>query len=163
MFGKLPTTVGKSRKMFWKLLTTIGKLPTAIATVRKNFCSNSIFPIPKSNCCTFCAVPELEPVYNPYIPLKERIELVKETYGDQKDLLLMDNNILASKRLSNIIQDIINSGFGKKDKFIQPDLLELSIEKLQNGINENAYKRKAQGLIMSFYEKLKGEESYQVY
>ena len=47
--------------------------------------------------CTFCAVPILEPQYNAYIPLKERIELVRQTYGDQKDLLLMDNNILASK------------------------------------------------------------------
>jgi hypothetical protein len=113
--------------------------------------------------CPFCAVPILEPEYNAYIPLKERVDLVKEQYGDQKDLLLMDNNILASKRLTNIIQDIVNSGFGKKDKFIQPNLLEISIISLQSGINDRAYIRKAQALIMEFYEKLKGEESYQVY
>jgi hypothetical protein len=128
--------------------------------------NNAFFGYTTRGCvrrCAFCAVPKLEPVYNPYIPLKERIELIKETYGDQKDLLLMDNNILASKRLANIIQDIIDSGFGKKDKFIQPDLLEISINNLTNSINDRAYIRKAQSLIMEFYEKLKGEESYQVY
>jgi len=113
--------------------------------------------------CEFCAVPILEPKYNPYIPLKERVELVKETYGNQKDLLLMDNNILASKKLPVIIQDIIDCGFGKNDKFIQPNLLEISITNLKNSCNDRAYIRKAQGLIMDFYEKLKGEESYQVY
>ncbi|MDR1729102.1 MAG: hypothetical protein LBR52_00350 [Prevotellaceae bacterium] len=113
--------------------------------------------------CKFCAVPILEPEYNAYIPLKERIDLVKETYGEQKDLLLMDNNILASPKLPLIIKDIIDSGFGKNDKFTQPDLLEISINNLENKINDRAYIRKAQGLIMEFYEKLKGEESYQVY
>ena len=113
--------------------------------------------------CAFCAVPVLEPKYDAYIPLKERIELVKKTYGDQKDLLLMDNNILASPKLPIIIQDIIDSGFSKNDKFIQPDLLEISINNLKNNINDRAYIRKAQGLIMDFYEKLKGEESYKVY
>ncbi len=113
--------------------------------------------------CAFCAVPILEPKYNGYIPLKERIELVRATYGDQKDLLLMDNNILASPKFPTIIQDIIDSGFGKNDKFIQPDLLEVSINNLNSNINDRAYIRKAQGLIMDFYEKLSGEESYQVY
>ncbi|GAB6012451.1 radical SAM protein [Viscerimonas tarda] len=113
--------------------------------------------------CAFCAVPKLEPIYNPYIPLQERVSLVRETYGDQKDLLLMDNNILASDDLEKIINEIVGCGFGKNDKFTQPDLLELSIDNLQKGINDRAYIRKAQSLIMEFYEKLKGDESYQVY
>jgi hypothetical protein len=113
--------------------------------------------------CDFCAVPKLEPIYNSYIPLQERVSLVKETYGEQKDLLLMDNNILASKELKTIINEIVACGFTKKDKFLQPDLLEISINNLKNSINDRAYIRKAQSLIMDFYEKLKGEESYQVY
>jgi hypothetical protein len=128
--------------------------------------SNAFYGYTTRGCirkCDFCAVPILEPVYNPYIPLKERIELVRVTCGDQKDLLLMDNNILASGDLEKIINEIVDCGFGKKDKFTQPDLLELSINNLQNSINDRAYIRKAQSLIMEFYEKLKGEESYQVY
>jgi radical SAM superfamily enzyme YgiQ (UPF0313 family) len=115
--------------------------------------------------CAFCAVPKLEPIYNPYIPLQERISLIKDTYGDQKDLLLMDNNILASKYLKKIINEILACGFGKKDKFLQPDLLEISINNLINNYNDRAYIRKAQGLIMDFYSKLKQgtDDSYFVY
>ena len=115
--------------------------------------------------CPFCAVPKLEPIYKPYIPLKERIIYTREHFGDQKDLLLMDNNILASEYFEQIIDEIVECGFGKGGKFIQPDLLKLAIANLQADpiINERANIRKAQELIMSFYNKLTGEESYNVY
>ena len=116
--------------------------------------------------CAFCAVPTLENKYIPYIPMRERVEKVREVYGDQKDLLLMDNNVLASENLSEIIDDIVASGFGKGAKFVQPNLLDISIRNLKNGINDRAYIRKSQGLIQDFYQKLKpmkGDESYEVY
>lgn len=113
--------------------------------------------------CPFCAVPTLEPTFCEYIPLKERIDLVRKQYGDQKDLLLMDNNVLASKEFDKIIQDIIDSGFGKDGKYVQPNLLDLSIRNLKAGYNDRAYIRKTQSVIMDFYQKLKGEESYEVY
>jgi len=113
--------------------------------------------------CPFCAVPTLEPIYNSYIPLKERIDLVRETYGEQKDLLLMDNNVLASKNLESIIQDIVDSGFGRGAKYVQPNLLEIAVRNLKNGVNERAYVRKCYELISEFYDKLQGEESFNVY
>ena len=116
--------------------------------------------------CPFCAVPKLEPVYKSYIPLKERIKYTRENFGEQKDLLLMDNNILASENFQQIIDEIVECGFGKGDKFVQPDLLKLAIEHLKAvpSINERANIRKAQSLILEFYNKLpKGEESYLLY
>ena len=116
--------------------------------------------------CAFCAVPTLEDKYIPYIPLKDRLDAVREVYGDQKDLLLMDNNVLASENLKDIIDDIGASGFGKGAKFVQPDMLEISIRNLQNGVNDRAYIRKSQALTAEFYQKLKpmkGDESYEVY
>ena len=113
--------------------------------------------------CPFCAGPILEPIYNPYIPLKDRIEQVREIYGDQKDLLLMDNNVLASKHFSKIIDDIVCSGFGKGSTYTQPNMLDVSIRNLREGRNDRAYIRKSQELIMAFYSKLKGEVSFQVY
>lgn len=116
--------------------------------------------------CAFCAVPTLEDKYIPYIPLKDRLDAVREVYGDQKDLLLMDNNVLASENLKDIIDDIVASGFGKGAKFVQPDMLEIAIRNLQNGVNDRAYIRKSQALIAEFYQKLKpmkGDESYEVY
>ena len=113
--------------------------------------------------CAFCAVPILEPIYNSYIPLKERIEQIRGLYGEQQNMLLMDNNVLASEELPHIIQDIIDCGFERGAKFIQPDLLAIAIRNLRDNVNDRAYIRKAHSLIMAFYDRLKGEESYQVY
>lgn len=116
--------------------------------------------------CPFCAVPILENQYIPYIPLRERIEAVRETFGDQKDLLLMDNNVLASKNLKDIIDDIVASGFGKGATYLPPDMLSIAIRNLKKGINDRAYIRKTQELISEFYQRLKtlkGDESYEVY
>lgn len=116
--------------------------------------------------CPFCAVPTLEPHYTPYIPLRERVEQVDNLYGAQKDLLLMDNNVLASERLADIIDDIVASGFGKGAKYCPPDMLAIAIRNLREGLNDRAYIRKSQALLMEFYEKIKRakpEEAFEVY
>lgn len=128
--------------------------------------SNAFYGYTTRGCirhCPFCAVPILEPKYNPYIPLKERIDQVREIFGDQKDLLLMDNNVLASENFDDIIDDIISSGFARNAKFIQPNMLEIAIRNLKKGINDRAYIRKSQSIIAEFCKGLKGEESYMVY
>lgn len=61
--------------------------------------------------CPFCAVPELEPDFVPYIPLEQQIDPTK------KDLLLLDNNVLASPELSEIVADIKRLGFQRGAKF----------------------------------------------
>lgn len=114
--------------------------------------------------CAFCAVKTMEPEYVPYISLADRIEGIRNLYGEQKDLLLMDNNVLASAHFSQIIQEIIDCGFGKGDKFVQPNLLEIAIRNLKDGINDRAYIRKAQGLLLETYEKITNrEESFAYY
>ena len=115
------------------------------------------------NKCAFCAVPALEPDFMPYIPLKERVKRISNLYGEQKDLLLMDNNVLASDHYPQIIQEIIDCDFQKGAKFIQPNLLEIAIRNLQRNINDRAYIRKAWYLIDELYNSLKGEESYTLY
>ena len=114
--------------------------------------------------CPFCAVPTLEPVYNPYIKLSDRVEKTREVFGDQKDLLLMDNNVLASNHFEEIIQEIKDCGFERGATFIQPNLLDIAAKNLKEGVNERAYIRKLQSLIYEFYEKLTNkDDSYQVY
>jgi radical SAM superfamily enzyme YgiQ (UPF0313 family) len=54
--------------------------------------------------CSFCAVPTIEPKYCGYIPITERIEETKKKYGDRRNLLLLDNNVLASKQFPAIIE-----------------------------------------------------------
>lgn len=65
------------------------------------------------NKCQFCAVPAIEPFYVDYIPLKKQIKMVNERYGEKKDLLLLDNNVLASSKFDHIIDEIKEAGFYK--------------------------------------------------
>ena len=128
--------------------------------------SNAYYSYTTRGCirkCPFCAVPTLEPKYNSFIPLKERIKLTCEQYGDQRDLLLMDNNVLASKDFETIIQEIKDCGFGKEAKYTQPNTLAIAIHNLESGYNDRAFIRKCHSLINEFYDKLKGEESFAVY
>ena len=129
--------------------------------------SNAFYGYMSRGCirhCPFCAVPTLEPVYTPYISLTDRINGIRERYGDQKDLLLMDNNVLASERFEDIINEIKACGFERGAKFTQPNMLEISVRNLRDGWNDRAYIRKTQSLMSEFYESLSNkDESFEVY
>jgi hypothetical protein len=63
------------------------------------------------NHCPYCAVPELEPKFVDFIPLEKQIDPRK------KDLILLDNNVLASNSLSDIVDEIIKCGFQRGATF----------------------------------------------
>ena len=100
----------------------------------------------------FCAVKTLEPHYIDYIPLKERIERTRRLYGEQQNLLLMDNNVMASKQFKQIIQDIKDCGFAVGDKYIETNQYDLAIRNLRIHLNDRAYTRKAFKLLRELNE-----------
>ena len=102
--------------------------------------------------CAFCAVPILEPQYQSYLPLKERIERTRRLYGDQQNLLLMDNNVLASENLAEIIEDIRSCGFTPGAKYVKPNQYNLAIRNLRLGMNDRAYIRKSWKLLKELNE-----------
>lgn len=67
--------------------------------------------------CDFCAVNKLEPDYVHYIDIKKLIKEVTDMYGEKQNLLLMDNNVLASRYFDKIIDDIKAAGFVKGSTF----------------------------------------------
>lgn len=100
--------------------------------------------------CSFCAVPTLEPKYCEYIPIKQKIEIIKETFGEQRNLLLLDNNVLASSHFPKIIQEIIDCGFEKNATYIEPNEYEIALRNLRKGLNDSAYIKKHLTLTCSY-------------
>lgn len=115
--------------------------------------------------CAFCAVPILEPNYVEYLPLHDRIMQTKRVFGDQQNLLLMDNNVLASDKLPEIIDDIKSCGFLNNSKFVEPDHYYIAIRNLRAGFNDRAYIRKGYKLLKELNDSkiLKVDEREEVY
>lgn len=107
--------------------------------------NNAYFSYSTRGCirrCPFCAVPILEPFYSNYIPLHDRIKQTRRYFGERQNLLLMDNNVLASDRLVDIVEDIKMCGFTKGSKYKEQNLYNLTIRNLRLHINDRAYVRK---------------------
>lgn len=109
------------------------------------------------NKCKFCAVPKLEPEYCDYINLKNRIEITRKRFGEQKDLLLLDNNVLASNCYYQIIDEIKECGFGVGATYSTPNEYEIMINNLKDSYNDRAYIRKAIRLYQDIIENLKDD------
>lgn len=110
------------------------------------------------NNCKFCAVPRLEPQYCDYISLKKQIEITNERFGAQRDLLLLDNNVLASKCYEEIIDEIKECGFAKGATYTAPNEYDITIRNLKDSYNDRAYIRKAVKIYMDIIDRLKDEE-----
>jgi hypothetical protein len=119
------------------------------------------------NKCEFCAVPVLEPTYRPYITLEKTIDEAK-IFGERRNLLLLDNNVLASPCFNKIIDEINRCGFAKGATYIPSNRYALAIKNLreQNNIRANTrvcvelYEKLRQKLVkLANYEKTESEKN----
>jgi hypothetical protein len=69
--------------------------------------------------CKFCAVHQIEPKFTNSLSVKEQVKAIKSNFGEKKDLLLLDNNILASSHFEGIIEELKEIGFATGAKFEQ--------------------------------------------
>lgn len=113
--------------------------------------------------CAFCAVKTLEPQYKNYIGIKHQIKYIDEHFGAQKDLLLMDNNVFASKCFEQIIDEIKECGYGKEATYVPPSEYDIAIKNLKKGYNPRAYIKKTIKLYDKIAEKLSEIESGEFY
>lgn len=61
--------------------------------------------------CHFCGVPKLEGAQRDTQSLTRLVQEIDRLYGEKKDLILMDNNVVASPRFKEIIAEIRDLGF----------------------------------------------------
>lgn len=90
---------------------------------RKYPAHNAYFMYTTRGCgmkCGFCAVQTLEPKYETRIEITEQIKNIKAQFGEKKDLLLMDNNVLISPQFNEIVDEIAKLGFKSSATFKSP-------------------------------------------
>ena len=87
--------------------------------------------------CPFCAVKILEPEFLTTNNVIEQVRRVDEVYGQKRNLLVMDNNILCSKKLNEIVADIRSLGFTGNKDYVVPNPFVLMMAKVRRRIQYN--------------------------
>ncbi|PYE26365.1 hypothetical protein C7410_103284 [Paraburkholderia silvatlantica] len=70
--------------------------------------------------CHFCGVPKLEGGQRDAQPITQVVQAIDERYGPKRDLMLMDNNVVASANYRSIIAEIRDLGFVPGAKLARP-------------------------------------------
>jgi hypothetical protein len=70
--------------------------------------------------CSFCGVPKLEGAQRDTESLSGLVRAIDDLYGPKKDLILMDNNVVASARFKETIAEIRDLGFMPGAKLRRP-------------------------------------------
>lgn len=128
--------------------------------------SNAYFAYMTRGCinkCAFCAVPKLEPVYKEFLSVSEQVRIAEEQFGEKRTLLLMDNNVLASCRYDDIIEDIKAAGFSKNDTYVAPNQYEIAIRNLKQGLNDRGYIKSCVKQFRKLIEKYGAEKMQDIY
>ena len=116
------------------------------------------------NRCSFCAVPRLEPGKPcQFVSIKGQIEQTIQRFGAQKDLLLLDNNVFASRSFNAIIDEIKELGFGKGELYITPNEYAIAIANIRNGYNSRTYIKKVAKMYDSVVARLTETEQGDFY
>lgn len=103
--------------------------------------------------CSFCAVPILEPIYQSFLSYKPTKTYIDNNFGEQRNLLLLDNNVLASKQFEEIIQEIKELGFEKGATFKRKNILPIYISKIILNQNVSVYEKKSIDLLKDISRK----------
>ncbi len=116
------------------------------------------------NNCPFCAVPQLEPQYNCFVSIKEQIKYVAETFGDKRNLLLLDNNVLASKRFDDIIDEIKECGFYAGATYVEPNKYSVLIKDMRRlTLNYRSHIKSIVNLYKWLYKKVDDKNKSSIY
>lgn len=77
--------------------------------VENNFFSYATRGCPRK--CKFCGVKILEPKFEYTNNIIEQVSYTRISYGDKRNIMLMDNNVLYCNHLQEICDDLVSLGF----------------------------------------------------
>lgn len=99
--------------------------------------------------CEFCAVSKLEPKFHDTNNIINQVTSVRKRYGDKRNVLIMDNNILYSKELHKVIADLNTIGYRLNEPdYIEPNYVQLMLDKItRRKLFKNDFDRQIQELL----------------
>lgn len=99
--------------------------------------------------CEFCAVSRLEPKFINTNSIIKQIKYVTEKYGDKRNVVILDNNILYSKELNKIVNDLNSVGYiTNMPNYIEPNYVEIMLSKIKRRRKfKNKYSKQVNDLI----------------
>ena len=87
--------------------------------------------------CSFCAVKTLEPEFFDCDNIVSQMRAVDSKYGVKRNLLIMDNNILYSNKLNEIVDEMCSLGYAKGNNRIRrANPMRWYLASLQSRIDE---------------------------
>ncbi len=102
------------------------------------------------NKCAWCGVPKIEGALAPYVDIRASMRAVNETYGEKTKIRLMDNNVLASEHLEQIVDDLLELGFGKGN-FSEKNPKRLKVVDFNQGLDSGYINKQTMELISKLH------------
>lgn len=99
--------------------------------------------------CEFCAVNTLEPRFEDTNSLVVQVAAIREKYGDKRNILIMDNNILYSRQLHKVVQDLNAVGYVQNMRnYGGVNYVEVMLDKIKRRRSyKSDYGRQAEELV----------------
>jgi len=109
--------------------------------------------------CEFCAVRILEPKFETTNNIIDQVRQVDDIYGKKRNLFVMDNNVLCSPKLAEIIEDIRYLGFTGEANYVWPNRFEQMLGKIRRrkkfGVDHSKQLFETVDLLEAFANRLK--------
>lgn len=115
------------------------------------------------NHCPFCAVPILEPQFTVTNNILNQIQYIDEKFGPKQNLLLLDNNILNSPNLKQLVDDLCTAGFYKGAKFEDPGDYFNVMKRYHHGDRGVFLDEKIKNYLEKIKVKIKSEEHRKIF
>ena len=106
--------------------------------------------------CGFCAVKTLEPQFRDTNKILCQIKYIRSRFGDKRNVLLMDNNVLYSNELKKIATDLETLDFVKDEpNFIPPNDFDIMINKIRRRLDTRNTVASVNERLIVFLEEFK--------